>query len=164
MRSARARLRIEHEVGDLERLVGVGERGAAKERAQTSEQLAERERLHHVVICAGVETSHSIGHLVPRGQHQDREGAVAVAQLAAHGQAVDIGHHHVEHDDVGLTGRHRLECLGAVGDRLDLVALEGERAHERLAHAAVVFGEEHVSESGRISHRMAPYKRWARET
>ena len=97
------RLRIEHEVADLQRLVRLGERGAAQERAQPGEQLVERERLHEVVVGAGVEPGDPIGHLVAGGQHEDRERAVAVAELAAHGEAVDVGHHHVEHDDVGLT-------------------------------------------------------------
>ena len=35
-----------------------------------------------------------------------------------------------------------LERLLAVADRLDVVALEPERQHERLAHAAVVLGDE----------------------
>ena len=58
-----------------------------QERAQTGQQLAEGERLHHVVVSAGVEPSHAIGHLMARGQHQDRERRSG-AQLAAHGQAI----------------------------------------------------------------------------
>ena len=65
-------------------------------------------------------------------------------QPAAHGEAVDDRHHHVEHDDVGLAAVDGLERLLAVADRLDVVALEAQREHERLAHAAVVLGDEDV--------------------
>src|SRR4029453_9899172 len=50
--------------------------------------------------------------------------------------------HHVEHHGVGLVVEDGFERLLAVADRLDVVALEAERHHERLAHAAVVLGDE----------------------
>ena len=61
----------------------------------------------------------------------------------ARGEAVDVGHQHVEHDHVGLRLDHRHERLGAVAGGDDVVALEREGPHERVAHALVVLGHEH---------------------
>ena len=63
--------RVEHEVADLERVVVAGDAGAAHQRAQARAQLVERERLHEVVVGAGVEAGHAVGHLVAGGEHED---------------------------------------------------------------------------------------------
>ena len=72
LRSARRDCGIEQEVVDAKDFGRLGERRAAKERAQPSEQLAQREWLDDVVVGSRVETGDAIGHFVSRGQHEDR--------------------------------------------------------------------------------------------
>ena len=125
---------------DVDGLVG----GAAEQRAHAREQLGERERLDDVVVGAGIEPRDAVGDLVARRQHQHRQAAAAPPEPPADLEAVDVRHQHVEHDEIGLVAvaLQPLERLGAVGGELDLVALEPERAAERLAHRRVVVDDE----------------------
>ena len=52
-------------------------------------------------------------------------------------------HHDVQDERVGTVVLDRFERLGAVDGKADLVALETERALQRLPHAPVVFGDQH---------------------
>ncbi len=145
--------RVEGEVADAQDVAVVltGDAAASQQCAQPGEELVEREGLHQVVVGARVETRHPVAHLVARGEHQHGGAVAALAELPARSEAVDVGHEHVEHDDVGV-GLDRCEQrLGTVGCGVDLVALEGERPDERVAHAAVVLGDEHAAEGGRGS-------------
>ena len=78
-----------------------------------------------------------------RGQHQDRGAALAGAQPAAHGEAVEDRHHDVEDDHVRLAQRDGFERLRPVVHRLHFVALDAEREDQRLTDAAVVLGDQH---------------------
>jgi hypothetical protein len=129
--------RVEGEVGVRQRLVRVGV-GSSEERAHAGEELFEGERLDEVVVGARVEAGDAVADRVAGGEHEDR-GAVAVgAQAAAHLEAVELGHEHVENDRVGWRGRDGGERLVAVVRLLDVVAVELEGALECIAHAALV--------------------------
>ena len=110
-----AALRVEHEVADPDDVVGRPTRLERRSSAaHPRRQLVERERLHDVVVGAGVEPGDPIGHLVARGQHQDRQRHRAGAQSATHGEAVDVRHHDVEHEEIGRSDVHRGQRLLAV--------------------------------------------------
>ena len=115
------------------------------------QQLLEREGLDEVVVGAGVEPGDAVGHVVARGQHQHRRAVAARAQPPADLEPVDLRHQHVEHDRVGGSLRERGERLAPVGGERDLVALEPQRALERLAHGGLVVHDEqaHRSQSDR---------------
>ena len=61
---------IEREVADAQHLVVAGHARAAQQRAQARQQLVERERLHEVVVGAGVEPGDAVAHLVAGGEHE----------------------------------------------------------------------------------------------
>ncbi len=69
---------------------------------------------------------------------------MALPQPAARGEAVDDGHHHVEHDRVGRVDVDGFEGLGAVPDGLDLVALEAQ-TRPVTPQALVVLGYQDVA-------------------
>ena len=94
-----------------------------------------RERLGDVVVDAQAQALDLVGRGVAGGQEDDRHpraGALALAQPAGHLEAVEVGEHHVEHDQVGpalLDGGQRLPSGGGP---LDLEAVEAE-GHARPA-------------------------------
>src|SRR5262249_40108117 len=72
------------------------------------------EGLGHGVAGANVER----GPLPPppaAGRHHDDRHAGLLADLPAQLEAVDLGQHQVEQDDVRLLGLQQLQCPGAVG-------------------------------------------------
>ena len=60
-------------------------------------------------------------------------------------EAVDVGEHHVEHDEVELAGARLLGAFAAAADDLDLVALRGQRVLEAHADRRIVFDDEDAS-------------------
>ena len=121
----RAAERVEGEVGDPQQLLGSRHAGAAEQRAQPREQLVERERLDEVVVGAGVEPGHAVGDLVARGEHEDRGARLAARRSRRHAVSPStVGIIMSRTTTSGSRRRDRLERLLAVGDRLDLVALE----------------------------------------
>ena len=117
---------------DLQRQVGVVQdrrrrRGTSQQRAHAREQLRIRERLDQVVVGAGIETTHPVGRAATGGQHQNGQAAVR-AQLPAHLQPVDAGHHQVEHHQVGPVYPGSIERRRPAEGDIDVVAFRTEDA------------------------------------
>ncbi len=73
---------------------------AARDGVDPGDQLAEAERLDHVVVGAELEADHLVDLLPARRDHDDRH-VRALAQPAADRVAVRVGQAQVEEDDVG---------------------------------------------------------------
>ncbi len=103
-------------------------------RADAREQLARLERLGEVVDAAGGERAHLLERLVERGQEDHRHVAGRFVRLEplAHGEAVEVRHHHVEQHEVRRVGAGALEALGARagGDHVETV--DREQVDEQL--------------------------------
>jgi hypothetical protein len=84
------------------------------------------ERLGQVVVGAGVEAGNPLRDRVAGGQNQDRQVVASAAQLTAHLEAVEPGHHHVEHHGIGPFIGYRVERLDAVLRQIDRIAVEGK--------------------------------------
>ena len=108
-----------------------------------AKQLLELERLDHVVVGAGVEAEHALGHLVARGEHEDGHGRAAAADLPAHLDAVEIGDHPIEQHQIVAAGARLHHRVGAAGATIDRVALLGEHALEEASQPGVVFDQQH---------------------
>ena len=65
-------------------------------------------------------------------------------QPAAHLEAVDARHHHVEHDQVGRLVAHGGQGARPVGRLADLVAGVAEVVDDDLAHGGVVVDDQHL--------------------
>jgi hypothetical protein len=127
----------------LARGVGLAVVGAPQERLDPRHQLARRERLHHVVVAAQLETEHPINLVAPRGQ-KEHGLLVLLPELAAEGEAVGVGQHHVEDHQVEGALLEREARGGAVarGAHGEPLALKGHLHH--LADAGLVIGHEDV--------------------
>ena len=150
-----AGLLVEGEVVVAQLVVaGAGAAGPAQHRLHPLDQLLDRERLGDVVVDAEAQALDLVGGGVACGQEDDRHpraGAFVLAQAAGHLEAVEVGQHDVEHDQVGpalldggqrlATGRGPLDLEAVVaegeGDQLGDVLLVVDGQHEGLRAARV---------------------------
>ena len=134
---------VEAKVADLDHdrpLTG----GSAGERAQPREQLLERERLHQVVVGAGVEPFDAIIDCVASRQHQHRRPHILVAQSPANVEAVQAGQHHVEDDCVVRRRLRHPQPFFATPCGVGDVAFLAETAYEQLGELRLVLHDQHT--------------------
>ena len=122
---------------------GVGRRcglvaGAAQDGADACEELAEPERLDHVVVGAEFEQDHTVDLVAACGDDDDGDLG-ALAQLPADVGAVDVRQTEVEEDEVALV---RAEGRGPGGDEVDVESLALEAGAQRLGDGRIVFDDE----------------------
>jgi hypothetical protein len=79
---------------------------SAQDRFDSRNQFPGGERFGHVVVSPQFESEHLFGLLRPGGQHDDRDAGVPVIgfEILAYLEAVRIGQHEVENDEVGGFG------------------------------------------------------------
>ena len=94
------------------------------------------------VVGTRVEPSHTVVHLVTRGQHQHRHAVSFAPHTARDLEPVESGHEHVEDHDIRLPALDPAEPVGPVDGEIDLVALEFERATERVTYGTFVVDHE----------------------
>ena len=99
------------------------------------DELLEAERLDEVVVAAEREAAHLVLGRVLRGEEQYGDPSALGAQPPADLEAVEVGEHHVEDDEVGLDGRGGRERVAPVRHGVDV---EAEVAQGRLEHRTQV--------------------------
>ena len=99
------------EVGAAQHGVVVSGTASAERPLYAGHELGDCERLGDVVVAPDREAVHSVVGAVAGGEEDHRRVAAGVAQPSQHGEAVTVGQHHVEHDEIGGVG-----CRG--GDRV----------------------------------------------
>src|ERR1700682_6294003 len=65
------------------------------------QQLTEVEWLGQVIVGTDLEALDSVSELAP-GRQDDHAGVLVTADRFRDGQAIELGHHHVQHDDMRL--------------------------------------------------------------
>ncbi len=70
------------------------------------------------------------------------------------GQPVDVGHHQVQDHDIGALSSEGVQRRGAVADRLDVIAIELQRADQRLTRGSIIFGQQDASRHVRVLSRL----------
>src|SRR5262249_19670419 len=104
-------------------------------------------RLGDVVVGAELERQHLVALLAAGGEREHGHGPPLLAQGAQDVQAVAVGEHHVEHDEVGVPGAREVEAAPrGLGD-VDGVALELEVCAQAGAEVAV-FDDEDAGHAG----------------
>ena len=130
-------------------LSGAGARRlmAPQQRGDARHQLTHAERLGEVVVGAALEAEDLVGLGVARRQHQDRRAAVhgAGADRPADGDAVEIGQHQVEQNQIEALGVGARQGVPAVVDLLDRVAAERQVEPQQFADGRVVLDDQHAT-------------------
>ena len=104
---------VELEVGVAQPVLArPGARRPAQHGLHPLDQLLDAERLGDVVVAAEPQALDLVLGGVAGGEEDDRDpgaGALVLAQAAGHLEAVEVGEHHVEHDQVGPAALDRVE-------------------------------------------------------
>src|SRR5436309_2832690 len=94
---------------------------ATPERSDSREQLVEGERLHEVVVGAGVEPVDAIAHGRARREHQDRDLIARGAETPADLDAVESGQTKIEDDRVVRVAHREIQAGGTLSRQVGLV-------------------------------------------
>ncbi len=123
--------------------------GATEDGPHPDHELARRERLHQVVVGAGIEPRDAVDLVVTSGEHQDREVGVG-PHGPAHVEPVErTGQADVEHHEPRRPGPDQVQGpLALIGDR-DPEAVLAEVQLDEGGDVGVVF---HHHDGGRVSH------------
>ena len=133
---------VEHEVAEAKHVAGELAAGAPQDRLHARDDLRKAERLRHVVVAAGAERLDLVLDAALGGQEEDRGLEPALPKPAADLEAVDVGEHPVEHDQVWLEAHHRLERVASVRGFGDVEALVAERGRDGVDDRRLVVDDE----------------------
>ena len=123
------------------RLRGGDRPGAPQRGGDPRQELLDAEGLGHVVVRPQVERGDLVA-VAAAGRDHDHPDRRAFADLAAELEAVDLGEHEVEENDVRAFGLQQLQGAHAVGGDDRLESAHGEvRAHE-IDDVGIVLDEE----------------------
>ena len=125
--------------------------GAAEDRADAGGELAQAERLGHVVVRAELQ-AHDLVHLAVAGREHDDRDLRLRAEDPADLDAGQLRQHEVEQHQVRLVGAEPDQRLAAVRGGNGPVALELERFDEGLAEGRLVVHDEDRAGHVRAEH------------
>ena len=118
---------------------------AAAERLEARQQLDEGERLDEIVIAPGAQTAHAVVDLAERGDDQEGCGDAVVAQLAHHGDAVDVRQHAVDGDHGIVAGDAVAQGFTTRRGKIDVVARGGEFLDELACGFRIVLDDQNAA-------------------
>ena len=87
---------------------------SAQHRADPGREFRQLERLHDVVVCAGVESLDTVTDGIARGHDHDRQGGPALSQVLQYLQAFPARQAEVEQAEIIGAGVQRMLGRGAV--------------------------------------------------
>jgi hypothetical protein len=126
-----------HAVGQRTKTPGPPEQGA-----DPRAELADRERLRHVVVGAQVQPDDAVRLLAAGGQHQDRDFDPVGPQLPADVVPARPRQHQIENQEVRALLPDQAQAGLAVPGGQHLVGLEPEAVRQRAQQGRLVFDDE----------------------
>jgi len=117
--------------------------------ADAGEQLFKAEGLREVVVGPDGEAGQAVVQALAGGEEDDGGTDALGLQPAADVEAVEVGHHHVEHDEVGPELRHRGQGRPPAVADLNLETLVPEAHGEELTDVLFVV---HYQDANRSVH------------
>ena len=125
----------------------------AQDGVDAGDHLDQRERFGDVVVAAHGEPGDLVVEAVARGQEEHRHPQAVAAEAAGHLEPVEVGQHHVEHDEVGGPLLGRLQRVASVAGLLDVEALVAERGGHGVHDRRLVVDHQDPLLSCRDGHR-----------
>ena len=135
---------VHRELAGADDRVLVGLHRAAQDGLDAGDDLVEAERLGDVVVAADGEAGDLVLGVVLRREEQDRRGVAGAAEALGDAEAVHVGQHDVEDDQVGLLFEDRGDRLRTVADRAHGEAGEAEAGGEEVADVRLVVDDENA--------------------
>src|SRR4051794_13099551 len=148
-----ARVLVELEVLEAQaRGLRLGSARAPQHVAHARQQLLEAERLGDVVVAARGQPAQLVVGRVARGEEDDRCRRPLGAQPPGDLEALHVGQHHVEHDEVGAERVHRRERARAGAGRLHVIAVEAQGHRDDVDDVRLVVDDQHTVRGGHAAH------------
>lgn len=122
---------------------------APNEGAYAGNELFDFKRFDEVIIRAGVEADDLLLRLAAGGEHQDRGDATRLPKFANDFQAIAIGKHPVDDEEIVETGPPLPNGIGGVFDQIDGVSLLAEHADQETTDFFIVFDNENFHAADR---------------
>src|SRR5688572_18722789 len=141
-------LEIDLEVAETEDVDRFRRRGPAQRCLDPRPQFHRAEWLRDVVVGAKFETENLFGLMALRGEQDDRRAHASVTQFTTDLEAILAGEHHVEQDQIETSGQAAGDGRLAVGDQLQLVALEAQVLLESECDVGIVFDYQNAGHGG----------------
>ena len=137
-------LLVQDEVGDPELAAVAVTVHPPQDGPDPDDELLDAERLGHVVVAAQGEAPQLVVQGVSGGEEEHRQPAPdpVPADALEHFEAVQIGQHHVEHEQVGPKRGNGLERLAPEVGHLHLEALVAQGHREQIGDAVLVVDDE----------------------
>ena len=111
---------------------------AAEDRLQAGNDLVEAEGLGDVVVAADCQSGDLVLGVILRREEQDRCRIAGCPQPLGHPEAVHVGEHDVQDDQVGFFLEHRRNSGCAVSDRPHREAREAKACGEKVTNVRLV--------------------------
>jgi len=115
---------------------------AAGERVHAGDQLVQIKRFDQIIVSAGVQPGHAMGHRIARAENQHRRIVLASAQLLQHRQSVLTRQAQIEqHQIKGMAGQRGIRGK-AILDPIHGPIFAPQTARNRSADHRVVFHQQ----------------------
>ena len=105
------------------------------------------ERLDHVIVGAQLQTGDAISHVAKGGEQDDRHLRLGSNALGDR-KAIELGHHHVEHHQVGLKATEQLHRLCTIHRRSHLVSLHAQTGFEDATNILLIISHQDAQRLG----------------
>jgi hypothetical protein len=122
---------------------------ATEDRLDAGDDLVEAERLGDVVVAADGEARDLVFGVVLRREEEDRRRVARRAEALGDAEAVHVGEHHVEDDQIGLLFQDGRDGLRPVADGPDGEAGEAEARGQEVADVRFVIDDKDL---GAVTH------------
>ena len=148
---------VEDEIGEAQDVAGQHTCGAPQDRLDPRDDLGEAERLGDVVVAAGAQRLDLVLRRVLRREKEHCCFESLVAQATTDLNALDVGEHPVEHDEVRLETRDGGERVAPVVRLFDLIALVAKGGRDCIDDRLLVVDDKDALLGARVAvQRHAP--------
>jgi hypothetical protein len=135
------RAAVDGEPAEAQLVAGRLRAAPAQQGAHAGQQFARLERLRQVIVGADLQPDDAVERVALGGKHQDRQcgqRVVAGADAPAHLQAIGIGQHQVEDQQLRAAGVEPAQSALRVGRRFDFDAVVGQVVADHRRETDVV--------------------------